>query len=320
MISAARLRKAQDRALSARPYAQMLTSVLKSLVTRAEIFDPVTGEPKHPLLVQREEKNILLIVVTSDKGLAGAFSANILKAAMRFFETKKEKTVAISAIGRKARDFFRRRFPQMPAEGGPLQGRVQVATERVSLGLIDFAMAREMAERVIKSYTDGNVDSVYLIYNEFKSVIAQRVVVDQILPIEEIGKDDIRQADELTTEQRERAAEAAKSAGVSHRPADTSEIDARAAQFGTSQVDYIYEQSPAELFEGLIPRYIAVQIFRALLESNAAEQAARMTAMESATNNASDIIDSLTLKMNRARQASITKEIIEIVSGAAALS
>jgi F-type H+-transporting ATPase subunit gamma len=151
-------------------------------------------------------------------------------------------------------------------------------------------------------------------------VIAQRVVVDQILPIEEIGKDDVRQADEMTLEQRERAAEAARSAGVSHQPADTSEMDARAAQFGTSQVDYIYEQSPAELFEGLIPKYVAVQIFRALLESNAAEQAARMTAMESATNNASDIIDSLTLKMNRARQASITKEIIEIVSGAAALT
>ncbi len=161
---------------------------------------------------------------------------------------------------------------------------------------------------------------MYLIYNEFKSVIAQRVVVDQILPIEEIGKDDVRQADEMTLEQRERAAEAAASAGVSHKAVDTSQIDARAAQFGTSQVDYIYEQSPAELFEGLIPKYVAVQIFRALLESNAAEQAARMTAMESATNNASDLIDSLTLKMNRARQASITKEIIEIVSGAAALS
>jgi F-type H+-transporting ATPase subunit gamma len=320
MISAARLRKAQDRALAARPYAQMLTNVLKSLVARAEIFDPVTGEPKHPLLIAREEKNILLIVVTADKGLAGAFSANILKAAMRFFETKKDKNVSIGAIGRKARDYFRRRFPQAPAAGEARAGRVEVAAEQVALGNIDFDMAREMAERVIKAYTDGRVDSVYLIYNEFKSVIAQRVVVDQILPIEEIGKDDIRQADELSLEQREQAAEAAKSAGVSHRPADTSEIDARASQFGAQQVDYIYEQSPAELFEGLIPKYVAVQIFRALLESNAAEHAARMTAMESATTNASDLIDSLTLKMNRARQASITKEIIEIVSGAAALS
>ena len=319
MISAARLRKAQDRALAARPYAQMLTNVLKSLVERAEIFDPETGEAKHPLLVQRPEKHILLIVVTADKGLAGAFSANILKASMRFFQTKADKDVSIGAIGRKARDFFRRRFPQAGEPGSPRAGRVQVAAERVALGNIDFAMAREMAERVIKQYTDGNIDSVYLIYNEFKSVISQRVIVDQILPIEEIGKDDIRQADELTVDQRERAAEAAKSAGVQHKPADTSEIDAHAAQFGTAQVDYIYEQSPAELFEGLLPKYVAVQIFRALLESNAAEQAARMTAMESATNNASDIIDTLTLKMNRARQASITKEIIEIVSGAAAL-
>jgi F-type H+-transporting ATPase subunit gamma len=320
MISAARLRKAQDRALAARPYAQMLTNVLKSLVSRAEIFDPVTGEAKHPLLIQREEKSILLIVVTADKGLAGAFSANILKAAMRFLETKKDKNAAIGSIGRKARDFFRRRFPQSTGDDQSRAARVQVESEQVALGNIDFAMARTMAERVIKSYTDGRIDSAYLIYNEFKSVIAQRVVVDQILPIEEIGKEDIRQADEMTLEQRERAAEAAKSAGVSRKPVDTREIDARAAQFGTSQVDYIYEQSPAELFEGLIPKYVAVQIFRALLESNAAEQAARMTAMESATNNASDLIDSLTLKMNRARQASITKEIIEIVSGAAALS
>lgn len=320
MISAARLRKAQDRALASRPYAQMLTNVLKSLVSRAEIFDPQTGEAKHPLLVDREEKNILLIVVTADKGLAGAFSANILKAAMRFFETKKDKNVSISGIGRKARDFFRRRFPQSAGDGQPRAGRVQVASEQVALGNIDFAVARGMAERVIKAYTDCQVDSVYLIFNEFKSVIAQRVVVDQILPIKEIGKDVVRQADEMTLEQRERAAEAAISAGVLHKPVDTREMDARAAQFGTLQVDYIYEQSPAELFEGLIPKYVAVQIFRALLESNAAEQAARMTAMESATNNASDIIDSLTLKMNRARQASITKEIIEIVSGAAALS
>ena len=320
MISAARLRKAQDRALAARPYAQMLTNVLKSLVSRAETFDPVTGEAKHPLLIQREEKNILLIVVTADKGLAGAFSANILKAAMRFLETKKDKNVAIGGIGRKARDFFRRRFPQSAGDDQPRAARVQVESEQVALGTIDFALARRMAERVIKSYTDCRIDSAYLIYNEFKSVIAQRVVVDQILPIEEIGKDDIRQADEMTLEQRERAAEAARSAGVSQKTADTSEMDARAAQFGSSQVDYIYEQSPDELFEGLIPKYVAVQIFRALLESNAAEQAARMTAMESATNNASDLIDSLTLKMNRARQASITKEIIEIVSGAAALS
>jgi F-type H+-transporting ATPase subunit gamma len=319
MISAARLRKAQDRALAARPYAQMLTNVLKSLVARAEIYDPTTGEPKHPLLVQREEKTILLIVVTADKGLAGAFSANILKAAMRFFETKADKNVSIGAIGRKARDFFRRRFPQSPGPDQPRAGRVQVAAEQVALGSVDFAIAREMADRVIKAYTEGQIDSVYLIFNEFKSVIAQRVVVERILPIEEIGKMDVQQAEEFSLEERELAAEAAKSAGVLPTRADTREIDAKAAKFGAAQVDYIYEQSPAELFQGLLPKYVAVEIFGALLESNAAEQAARMTAMESATNNASDIIDSLTLKMNRVRQASITKEIIEIVSGAAAL-
>lgn len=319
MISAARLRKAQDRALEARPYAQMLTNVLTSLVSRADVVDPETGEAMHPLLVRREERNILLIVVTADKGLAGAFSANILKAAMRFFQTKAEKNVSIAVVGRKGRDFFRRRFPQAPAEGQERAGRVQVATERVALGNIDYPMVREMAERVITAYTEEQIDSVYLIYNEFKSVIAQRVVVDEMLPIEEIGVQDIRMAEERSKEDIERSAQAAKKAGVAVRPEDTSAIDERAAQFGTAKVDYIYEQSPKELFDSVLPKYVAAQIFRALLESNAAEHAARMTAMESATNNASDIIDSLTLKMNRARQASITKEIIEIVSGAAAL-
>jgi F-type H+-transporting ATPase subunit gamma len=319
MISTARLRKAQDRALAARPYAQMLTNVLKSLVARADVIDEVTGNPKHPLLAEREEKTVLLIVVTADKGLAGAFSANILKSAMRFFQTKADRDVEIASIGRKARDFFRRRFPQRPEEGQARAARVQVASENVGLGNIDFGMAKEMAERVVDRFCKGDIDSVYLVFNEFKSVISQRVVVDRILPVSQIGELDVRQADEMPKREKERSAEAAHSAGVSLEAADTREMDARAAQFGTSQVDYIYEQSPAELFEALLPRYIAVQIFRALMESNAAEQAARMTAMEAATNNASDIIDSLTLKMNRARQASITKEIIEIVSGAAAL-
>ncbi|MGZ4814769.1 MAG: ATP synthase F1 subunit gamma [Terriglobales bacterium] len=319
MISTARLRKAQDRALSARPYAQMLTNVLKSLVERAEVIDPETGKAKHPLLEQREEKTILLIVVTADKGLAGAFNANVVKAAMRFFQTKSDKNVEIGAIGRKARDFFRRRFPQGSGDGERRGARVQLVSERVGLGNVDFALARQMAETVIDHYCKGEIDAVYLVFNEFKSVIAQRVVVDRILPIENIGEVDVRQADELSKKERELAAQAAASSGISLEAADTTAIDERAAQFGTAKVDYIYEQPPAELFQGLLPKYVAVQIFRALLESNAAEQAARMTAMESATNNASDLIDSLTLKMNRARQASITKEIIEIVSGAAAL-
>ena len=319
MISTARLRKAQDRALAARPYAQMLTNVLKSLVNRVEVVDPETGKAKHPLLEQRPENTILLIVVTADKGLAGAFNTNVLKAAMRFFQAKGVQNVEIAAIGRKARDFLRRRFPQRPEDGQERAGRVQVASEQVGLGNIGFRMATEMAERVIDRYCKGDIDAVYLVFNEFKSVIAQRIIVDRILPIEEIGEIDVKQAEEMSKHDKEVAAQAAAHGGIHAEPPDTSAMDAKAAQFGTSQVDYIYEQSPKELFEGLLPKYIAVQIFRALLESTAAEQAARMTAMESATNNASDLIDSLTLKMNRARQASITKEIIEIVSGAAAL-
>ncbi|HVZ17264.1 MAG TPA: ATP synthase F1 subunit gamma [Terriglobales bacterium] len=319
MISTARLRKAQDRALAARPYAQMLTNVLKSLVKRVEVIDPDTGKAKHPLLEIREEKTIQLIIVTADKGLAGAFNTNVLKAASRFMQTKSDKNIDIAAIGRKARDFSRRRFPQRPENSETRVGRVQLTAERVGLGNIEFALAREMAENVIDRYCKGEIDAVYLVFNEFKSVIAQRIVVDRILPIEEIGEIDVRQAEELSKKDREAAAQAAAASGISLEAADTSAIDEHAAQFGTAQVDYIYEQPPKELFEGLLPKYVAVQIFRALLESNAAEQAARMTAMESATNNASDLIDSLTLKMNRARQASITKEIIEIVSGAAAL-
>ena len=271
------------------------------------------------MLERRPENNIALIVVTADKGLAGAFNANILKAAMRFLESKSDKNVDIEAIGRKARDFFRRRFP-MQAEGAETRAaRVQMHSERFALPGITFSLARDIAEDLIQRYTDGQIDSVYLLYNEFKSVIAQRLVVDEILPIEQIGVEDVRQADELTKEQRERHAQAAASAGVSLEAADTSEIDRVASTFGTAQVDYIYEQGADELFRSLLPKYVAIQIYRAMLESNAAEQAARMTAMDSATNNATDMIDRLTLTMNRVRQASITKEIIEIVSGAAAL-
>ncbi|HWR15898.1 MAG TPA: ATP synthase F1 subunit gamma [Terriglobales bacterium] len=319
MMSAARLRKAQDRALAARPYAQMLTNVLNSLVARGDEYDPETGEAKHPLLARREERNIALIVVTADKGLAGAFNANILKAAMRFLESKPDKNVDIEAVGRKARDFFRRRFPVQAADSETRVARVRMRSERFGIPAVTFALAKGMAEDVIARYTCGEIDSVYLLYNEFKSVIAQRLVVDEILPIEEIGTDDIRQVDELDRDARERAAQAAQSAGISVHAADTTEVDERAAQFGTAQVDYIYEQGAEELFRNLLPKYVAIQVYRALLESNAAEQAARMTAMDSATNNATEMIDRLTLTMNRVRQASITKEIIEIVSGAAAM-
>ena len=325
MVSAAKLRRAQDRALSARPYAQMLTNVLKSLVSRAEIYDPETGQPRHPLLAQRPEQNILLILVTGDKGLAGAFNTNILKAAMRFLESKAGKNVEIETIGRKGRDFLRRRYPvgeprvrkegEEPPNGAP----VAIIGEKIGvLNKIEYALAAEIAGRAVERYSNCDIDAVYVLFNEFKSVIAQRLVVERVLPIEQIGEAQVSQAEEMDRHKREQAIEAAKGTGVSLRPADTHAMDEAAAKFGTAQVDYIYEQSPAELFRGLLPKYVGVQIFRALLESVAAEHAARMTAMDSATNNASDMIDSLTLAMNRARQAKITKEIIEIVSGAAA--
>jgi F-type H+-transporting ATPase subunit gamma len=321
MVSAAKLRRAQERALAARPYAQMLTNVLKSLVSRAEIYDPETGEPRHPLLAQRAEKNVLLIVVTGDKGLAGAFNANILKAAIRFLESKAGKNIEIEAIGRKGRDFLRRRYPgaaPRTAES-PEPARITLVGERVGvLNKVEYSMASELAERVIERYAREEIDSVYLVYNEFKSVIAQRLVVEQVLPIEHIGAPEVRQAEGMTQKEKERALEAAKGAGVGIRPADTREIDAEAARFASAPVDYIYEQPARELFRSLLPKYVGIQIFRGLQESVAAEHAARMTAMDAATNNATDMIDSLTLAMNRARQAKITKEIIEIVSGAAA--
>jgi F-type H+-transporting ATPase subunit gamma len=178
--------------------------------------------------------------------------------------------------------------------------------------------AREISDKVIRLYTEGKVDSVYIVYNEFKSVIAQRLVVDDVLPIRAIGETVHEMTEEATEEQLKQRLQAAKHAGASIRGADTSEMDKKAAGFGTAEVDYIYEQPAEVLFRDLLPRYIYAQLFRAMLESEAAEHAARMTAMDSATSNASDMIDSLTLAMNRARQAKITKEIIEIVSGAAA--
>jgi F-type H+-transporting ATPase subunit gamma len=321
MVSAAKLRRAQERALAARPYAQMLTNILKSLVSRAEIYDAETGEARHPLLAQRPENNILMIVVTGDKGLAGAFNTNILKAAARFLQTKSGKNIEIETIGRKGRDFLRRRYPAAPPRTAESTdpARTSVVNELVGvLSKVDYELASEVADRVSERYKNSELDSVYLLYNEFKSVISQRLVVEQILPIEQIGVAAVRQAEEMTFEEKERALEAAKGAGVGIRPADTREIDAEAAKFATAPVDYIYEQPAEELFRSLLPKYVDIQVFRALQESVAAEHAARMTAMDSATNNATDMIDSLTLVMNRARQAKITKEIIEIVSGAAA--
>jgi len=321
MVSAARLRRAQDRALAARPYAQMLTNVLRSLVSRADIYDPATGEALHPLLVRRPEKHILLIIITGDKGLAGAFNSNILKTAMRFLDSKSDTSVELLTIGRKGRDFMRRRFHSSDtgAPGANGAAGATLAGEYVGvLNRFDYALADEISERIIARYTRAEIDSVHLVFNEFKSVIAQRLVVQQVLPVEQIGAPAVSHATEMELEEKQRALAAAKEAGVGLRTADE-EADRAAAQFGAAPVDYIYAQSPRELFRALLPKYVGIQIFHALLESVAAEHAARMTAMESATNNAGDMIDSLTLSMNRVRQAKITREIIEIVSGAAAL-
>ena len=339
-VSAAKLRRAQESALAARPYSQMLTNVLKSLVSRADIYDPITGEPRHPLLAERLEKNILLIVVTGDKGLAGAFNTNILKMVSKFIATttqsKPDTTIDVECIGRKGRDFMRRRYPLAPEKpaGGetgvspvhpdaeatpPRAGKVQITGEYVGvLGKVDHNFADTLSQGLIERYCRGEIDGVYILFNEFKSVIAQRLVAERLLPIKEIGEVDVQMAEEPSEEERKKSIEAAKSAHVGLRAIDTSAVDEAAAKFATLPVDYIYEQKPERLFEGILPKYIGIQIFHALLESVAAEHAARMTAMDAATSNASDMIDSLTLIMNRARQAKITKEIIEIVSGAAA--
>ena len=340
-VSAAKLRRAQEAAMAARPYSQMLTNVLKSLISRADTYDPKTGEPRHPLLAERPEKNVLLIVVTGDKGLAGAFNTNILKMVSKFIQSKPEQNIDVECIGRKGRDFMRRRYPlapQRPDEASAREneetatpsvrsndevpqraGRVQIVGEYVGvLGKVEYNFANKLSQSIVTRYTRAEIDAVYILFNEFKSVIAQRLVVERLLPIKDIGEVDVQMAEEPTPEERKRRLEAAKTEGVGLRPPDTKAADEAAAKFAALPVDYIYEQPPERLFQGILPRYIGIEIFHALLESVAAEHAARMTAMDAATSNASDMIDSLTLVMNRARQAKITKEIIEIVSGAAA--
>ena len=319
MVAAAKLRRAQERALASRPYAQMLANVLTSTVSRADLMDPKTGLPLNPLLAKRPEENVLLVLVTGDRGLAGAFNSNALKAATKFLASFKDKNIDVVAIGRKGRDFLRRRYPIGKA-GEARAGRIQVRGEHLNvLAKVDYEVVSEIADRIAKAYQNEEIDSVYLIFNEFKSVIAQRLIAQRILPAQELGRREVALAEELTLEERERMGEAARTAGVSLREPGVSEQEAEAAKFAAAPVDYIYEQPPEEIFADLLPRYLAFEIFEGLLESVAAENAARMTAMDAASNNANDVIDSLTLTMNRARQAAITKEIIEIVSGAAAL-
>ena len=330
MVSAAKLRRAQERALAARPYAKMISSVLESLTRRIEIYDPETGNLRHPLFAVREEKRVLLLVISGDKGFAGAFNANIMKSALQFIEAAgADKQFDVEAIGRKGRDLMRRRYPAAQFTSGDEESasarqerkaRVELMPDHPGMLLkLEANRVFDLAQSIIARYVHEEIDAVYIVYNEFKSVIAQRVVVEKLLPLGKIGGQQIAGAAEPSLAEKERAAEAAMTSGISLEPADTQQADDEAKKFGTANVDYIYEQPPEELFNALLPQYIASLLYHAMTESVAAEHAARMTAMDSATNNASDMIDSLTLTMNRVRQAAITKEIIEIVSGAAAI-
>jgi F-type H+-transporting ATPase subunit gamma len=354
MVSAAKLRRAQERAVTARPYAQMMASVIRSLMRRIDVYSPETGEVRHPLLVPREEKNVLLIVVSGDKGFAGAFNSNIIRAAMRFITAQngeQGRNVDVETIGRKARDLFRRRYPAAKVTQDAAAGDRQTTPESEGMSLeseleekplvrtrgersapievtgdhpgmlekLRFDAVAEIGQDIVDRYVSGEIDAAYVVFNEFRSVISQRVVVERLVPLAEPGKHEVAQAEEQTAEERERAGHAALTAGVSLEEPDTHEADEEAQKFGTADVDYIYEQRPEEMLRSLLPRFVATQLYRSMLESVASEHAARMTAMDSASNNASEMIDSLTLTMNRVRQAAITKEIIEIVSGAAAL-
>jgi F-type H+-transporting ATPase subunit gamma len=263
MIAASRLRRAQDRVVSARPFAQRMLKVLNGLVSRVDqeahpllrIPAPGTGRP-------------LLIVITADRGLCGSFNSNVIKAAGQFIlHEAPGRDIALGLIGRKGRDFFRRRGFDVRYE---TVGIFQKMT---------FGDATDIADAAIEEFTSGNASSVYLVYNEFKSVMTQRIVVERLLPIPRLEQD--------------------------------------AAEAGPT-VDYLYEPGPADIFRDLLPRHVQIQVYRALLESNAAFFAAQMTAMDAATRNSADMLENLTLYMNKVRQAAITREIIEVVSGAAA--
>jgi F-type H+-transporting ATPase subunit gamma len=338
MVSAAKLRRAQERAMQARPYAQMLLNVLQNLVRRTDLYNEETGDIMHPLLVEREEKSILLIVIAGDKGFAGGFNSNVGKAAQKFMNGRiaKGQNVDLEPVGKKAIGFYKRKYSaavydkteehydnDLSVHYESLRKRanqVEVAAEHADMLLkSSFEDIAEMAKSIIARYERAEIDAVYMVYNEFKSVLQQRIVVEKLLPILKLGAHKIESSEEMTEEQRDAAIRAAESEGISVHAPDESVYEQEAKKFGTADVDYLFDQSPEELFKHLMPRYVTTQIFHAVLESTAAEHAARMTATDAATKNAGDLIDSLSLTMNRVRQAAITKEIIEIVSGAAAL-
>jgi F-type H+-transporting ATPase subunit gamma len=338
MVAAAKLRRAQERAMHARPYAQMLSNVLESLVRRTDLYDDASGNILHPLLVEREEKNVLVIVIAGDKGFAGGFNSNIGKAAQKFIDSRlaQGQNIDLEPIGKKAIALYRKRFTHAVYEKteqhydndlsthfDQIRHRanpVEVTAEHTDLlAKTEFDAVAKIAYSIIARYERAEIDAVYIVYNEFKSVISQRVVVEKLLPIRKLGSQEITASEVMTEEQKEASAKAAASEGISVNEPEESVMEQEAKKFGTAEVDYIFDQAPERLFRHLMPRYVTTQIFHALLESIAAEHAARMTATDAATKNASDLIDSLSLTMNRVRQAAITKEIIEIVSGAAAL-
>lgn len=261
-VAAARLRRAQEAALAARPYARELARVLRSTMARIE-------EVQHPLLAKRPEERVLAIVLTGERGLAGAFNTNILKKATEFFRAHKDKKLSVVPVGKKGRDSLKR-------------AGANILTEYINvLAKVEFSTAREISMLVTDLYAKGEIDAVYLVFSEFKTVMTANLAVEKLLPVEAMDSGEESQGEK-----------------------------------GPAQVDYIYEQPPARLLDKLLPRYAETQLLRAMLESSAAEYAARMTAMESATKNAGEVIQALTLHMNKVRQAAITKEIIEIVSGA----
>ncbi len=266
MVAAAKLKRAQDRVTAARPFAQKMSQILGNLSAR------VGDDFSSPLLTERGDTNYLIVLVSADKGLAGAFNANIIKATQAFVkESGAGKQMQMIPVGRKGRDFFKRREMNFTEEYVGLTGT----------GNVNHTDAIEIAQKIIKIFTeDETIDKVFLVFTEFKTVLSQKPVIEQLLPIPR--------------------------AAVSEEAA------------GAAQAEYIYEQPAAEIFNRLLPKQIETQIYRAMLESTASEQGSRMTAMDSASKNAGELIDSLTLNMNRIRQAAITKEIIEVVSGAAA--
>lgn len=264
MVAAAKLKRAQDRVTASRPYAGKMSDVLGGLSSKVTDFS-------HPLLDERGDDKYLIVLISADKGLAGAFNANVIKATQAFIRENESKSASMIAVGRKGRDFFKRREIEMTDEYIGLTGSGQVS----------HSDAVDIANKVIERFTsDTTIDKVFVVFTEFKTVLSQKPVIQQLLPIVKAGDGD---------------------------------------EDGTSaNAEYIYEQPPAEIFGRLLPKQVETQIYRGMLESVASEQGSRMTAMDSASKNAGELIDTLTLNMNRIRQAAITKEIIEVVSGAAA--